>query len=144
MLCITLNFRELIRNRSLCLYFAGVDNVVSTHNNRKLTVTGSADNNTIHYALKHIQKRHRHILPQKLHNLIRLLLPRHSLSRYSPSWNHTPNTGPDANITSYAHNCDNNNVWKNGSKYGGHGYDHAPQHHYKPRSLRQILFDSML
>jgi hypothetical protein len=75
---------------------AGVDNVTSTHNNKKLTVTGSADNDTIHYALKH---------------------------------------------TGHAHNYEDDNNWKYGSKYG-HGYDQAPQHHYKPGSLRQILFDS--
>lgn len=66
---------------------AGVDSVVSTHHNKKLVVTGSADYNTIHYALKHIRKRHHHYMPQKLHNPFRLLFPRHSHSRFTPSWN---------------------------------------------------------
>ncbi|KAG0564065.1 hypothetical protein KC19_8G080200 [Ceratodon purpureus] len=118
----------------------GVDNVVSTHNNKKLIVTGSADNNTIHYALKHIQKRHRHFLPQKLHNPFRLLFPRHSHSRYTPSWNNTMHTSSYNHNNSYAHNYDSDK-WKYDSKYG-HGYDQGPQHHYKPGSLRQILFDS--
>jgi hypothetical protein len=74
---------KFIQNRS-CL-IAGVDNVTSTHNKKKLSVTGSADNDTIHY--------------------------------------------------------EDDNNWKYGSKYG-HGYDQAPQHHYKPGSVRQILFDS--
>jgi hypothetical protein len=73
---ISCSVTKFVQNRS-CL-IAGVDNVTSTHNNKKLTVTGSADNNTIHYALKHIQKRHRHLLPQKLRNPFRLLFPRHS------------------------------------------------------------------
>jgi hypothetical protein len=130
---------KFVQNRS-CL-IAGVDNVTSTHNNKKLTVTGSADNNTIHYALKHIQKRHRHLLPQKLHNPFRLLFPRHSHSRYAPSWSHTTHPGPYNYNTGHAHNYEDDNNWKYGSKYG-HGYDQAPQHHYKQGSLRQILFDS--
>ena len=121
---------KFVQNRS-CL-IAGVDNVTSRHNNKKLTVTGSADNDTIHCALKHIQKRH---------NPFRLLFPRHSHSRYAPSWSRTTHAGPYNYNTGNDHNYEDDNSWKYGSKYG-HGYDHAAQHHYKPGSLRQILFDS--
>lgn len=128
--------REALRN------IPGVDSVVSTHHNKKLVVTGSADNNTIHYALKHIQKRHHHYLPQKLHNPLRLLFPRHSHSRYTPSWNQTSHAGPYDSNTSRAHNnYYENDKWKYDPKYG-HGYGQAPEHRYKPGSLRQMLFDS--
>lgn len=127
---------------SKSMMVAGVDSVVSTHHNKKLVVTGSADNNTIHYALKHIQKRHHHYLPQKLHNPLRLLFPRHSHSRYTPSWNQTSHAGPYDSNTSRAHNnYYENDKWKYDPKYG-HGYGQAPEHRYKPGSLRQMLFDS--
>jgi len=126
--------REALRN------IPGVDSVVSAYNNKKLVVTGSADSNTIHYALKHIRKRHHHYLLQKLHNPFRLLFPRHSHNLYTPSWNHTSSaTGPSH--TSHGQNYEDNDDDASSSKYG-HGYGQALEHHYKPGSLRQILFDS--
>lgn len=125
--------REALRN------IPGVDSVVSTYNNKKLVVMGSADNSNIHNALKHIRKRHHHYLPQKLHNPFRLLFPGHSHSLYTPSWNRASSTaGPH---TSRGHNYYDNDDDMNSSKYG-HGYGQAPEYHYKPGSFRQILFDS--
>lgn len=113
---------------------AGVDRVLSTHNNKKLVVSGSADNDTIHNALKHVQKHHHHFTPgQRFHNPFRGLIHNHLRSQYTPSWNQQQ-----------AHtSADNNNItpYESDGKYGP-DYGQAPQHHYRPGSLRHLLFDS--
>jgi hypothetical protein len=89
------------------------DNVTSTHSNKKLAVRGSAesaDNDTNHYALKHIQKRHRHFLRQiEAAQPVSVVVPK---ALAQPIVSQNTHAGPYNFNTGHAHNYEDDHNGK--------------------------------